>query len=404
MSDNGSGAVALDVISSLHEVDAAEWDACAGRENPFVQHRFLLALEDSGSAVRETGWLGQHLLLRDDDGTLKACAPVYLKNHSQGEYIFDFAWADALHRAGGQYYPKLQSAVPFSPVTGPRLLTPHADLKPVLARGLAQLAEQSGASSVHATFCRADELAAFEAAGFCRRLSHQYHWQNYGYRSFEGFLDELSARKRKAIRKERAAVGASGVKLKQLHGDDIRPEHWDAFWLFYQDTGARKWGTPYLTREFFEELHDSMRDEVLLVLGEADGQPVCGALNLIGENTLFGRYWGCSEAFKHLHFEACYYSAIDFAITHDLRCVEAGAQGHHKMQRGYLPALTWSAHYLCNQSFSDAVGNFVREEERVLRQELAEIDAADNPFRRDQDGQPLRSAALILPEHLSAQT
>ena len=376
------------VIDRIAAVPAAQWDACAnggpdGAENPFLRHAFLKALEDSGSVGRKAGWLPQHLILTDEAGALQAAVPMYVKGHSQGEYIFDHGWADAFERAGGQYYPKLQVAVPFTPVPGPRLLVRDgdADVRGALIGALRSVAEQSQMSSLHVTFCLEEEAAALGEAGFLHRIGVQYHFANPGYESFDDFLGALSSRKRKAIRKERAAIEDYGLTIRALSGADLKPEHWDAFFAFYMDTGDRKWGRPYLTRKFFDLLGESMADHVVLMLAEKDGQPVAGALNLRGSDCLYGRNWGCLEDYRFLHFELCYYQAIDYAIEHRLARVEAGAQGEHKIQRGYLPVETHSSHWIANSSFRAAVADFLERERRVIRQEIAGL-AEYSPFRK----------------------
>ncbi len=383
MPDGGENAI-IEVAQSLADVDRAAWDACAGPENPFVGHDFLNALEESGSVRRETGWLPQHLLLKDAGGGLVGAAPCYLKGHSMGEYIFDFAWADAYERAGGRYYPKLVAAVPFTPVTGPRLLT-RAAAEPetaaaALADGLRTLTDRHGVSSLHVNFLPADEAERLAAHGFLIRSGHQYHWHNDGYRDFEDFLGALSSRKRKAIRKERRRVAESGITVRALSGDDLRPEHWDIFYRFYVDTYDRKWGDPYLTRAFFDMLHQRMADRVVLVMAYEDDTPIAGALNLKGTEALFGRNWGCARTHKFLHFEVCYYQAIDYAIAHGLDRVEAGAQGEHKIQRGYLPVETRSAHYLPDPGFREAVARFL-EEERRYEGRVRDVLGTHTPFR-----------------------
>ncbi|MEQ8370660.1 MAG: GNAT family N-acetyltransferase, partial [Alphaproteobacteria bacterium] len=323
------------------------------------------------------------------EGRLIAAAPMYLKSHSQGEYVFDHGWAQAWEQAGGRYYPKLQAAVPFSPVPGPRLLTGGAidtpRLRQALAAAMMEVARRMDLSSVHVTFCREDEQAALVEAGFLPRLGMQYHWHNDGYETFDDFLGALNSRKRKAIRKERAAVVREGLIVRALNGDDIKPRHWDAFFHFYMDTSDRKWGYPYLTREFFARLGETMANQVVLIMAEDDGQPVAGALNLVGRDCLFGRNWGCIADFRFLHFEACYYQAIDYAIAHGLSRVEAGAQGQHKVQRGYLPVATHSAHWIRDEGFRQAVENFVRREERAMRHEMEAV-ATQSPFRQEGDG------------------
>jgi predicted N-acyltransferase len=376
------------VIDRIDAVPAAEWDAlsgngAAGPDNPFLRHAFLKALEDSGSVGRKTGWLPQHLILADESGALQAASPMYVKGHSQGEYIFDHGWADAFERAGGQYYPKLQVAVPFTPVPGPRLLTrgADADVREALIGALRSVAEQSQLSSLHVTFCTEEEAASMHEAGFLHRIGVQYHFENPGYESFDDFLGALASRKRKSIRKEREAIKEYGLTIQALSGHEITPRHWDAFFAFYMDTGDRKWGRPYLTRKFFDLIGTNMPDNVVLMFAERDGEPVAGALNLKGSDCLYGRNWGCLDEFKFLHFELCYYQAIDYAIQHKLARVEAGAQGEHKIQRGYLPVTTHSAHWIAERSFRAAVADYLERERRVIGQEIAGL-AEFSPFRK----------------------
>lgn len=381
---DGREPVTVKVLGSILDVDADEWDACAGDGDPFVGHAFLSALEGSGSAAISTGWMAQHLTIEDEAGRLLACAPLYLKDHSYGEYVFDWGWADAYQRAGGTYYPKLQSAVPFIPATGRRLLVrPGAppSLAGALASGMMQLAAQLGVSSVHVTFPTEAEWRDLGETGYLMRLGRQFHWENRGYENFDDFLATLTSRKRKAIRKERRAVAESGVDLMTLNGDTIEEHHWDAFYRFYLNTSDRKWGPNYLNRAFFSHLHETLRDRVVLIMAEADGQLVGGALNLLGADTLYGRNWGCSEDYKFLHFEACYYRAIEFAIEHRLKWVEAGAQGPHKIQRGYLPRATYSAHWIADPGFKKAVANFLDEERREVTHEMR-LYAAQSPYRQ----------------------
>ena len=381
----------IEIHDSLTQIDAPDWDACAcpeaaqgGRpDDPFTTHRFLLALEQSGSVGPGTGWQAQYMTVRAG-GQIIACAPLYAKSHSQGEYIFDFNWAQAYENAGGRYYPKLQIAVPFTPVTGRRFLTRpgHEDVgRAALVQGAVQMAERHGLSSLHITFCTEDEAEAGAAMGLMRRSSQQFHWMNGGYESFDGFLAQLSARKRKNIRKERRTAQDFGGEIEELTGDAIRPAHWDAFWQFYQDTGARKWGTPYLTRAFFDIAQDTLRDDILLVLALRDGRAVAGAMNLIGAHTLYGRYWGCIEDHPCLHFELCYYRAIEYAIAHGLDRVEAGAQGEHKLARGYLPVTTHSLHWLSDPGFAAAVAQYLEAEKHAVDQEI-DILTAYGPFRK----------------------
>ncbi len=382
---DGREPVSVKIVGSIFDIDAGEWDACAGSGDPFVSHAFLGALEASGSAAPESGWLAQHLAIEDETGRLLACAPLYLKDHSYGEYVFDWGWADAYQRAGGSYYPKLQSAVPFVPATGKRLLLrpdAPASLANALASGMMQLAARLGVSSVHVTFPTEDEWQGLGKAGYLLRLGRQFHWENRGYKTFDDFLATLTSRKRKAIRKERRTVAESGVAVKALNGDTIEEHHWDAFYRFYLNTTDRKWGPSYLNRAFFSHLHETLRDWVVLVMAEASGIPVGGALNLLGADTLYGRNWGCSEDYKFLHFEACYYRAIDFAIERGLKWVEAGAQGPHKIQRGYLPRPTYSAHWIADPGFKNAVARFLDEERREIAEEMR-LCAAQSPYRQE---------------------
>jgi len=368
------------LADGVRSIPAADWDACAGTGNPFVGHAFLAALEESGSVGGRSGWQPIPIVVDDSDGRPLAIAPAYAKAHSQGEYVFDHGWADAWTRAGGDYYPKLQIASPFSPVPGPRLLLRDPAHAPALLGALEAVVDRHGLSSAHATFVDADQVPAFEAAGWLIRQGTQFHWANRGYGSFDDFLGALASRKRKAIRKERAAA-VEGLTIRHLTGKAIEPRHWDAFWEFYQDTGARKWGQPYLTRPFFPLLGASLGDRVLLILAERDGVPIAGALNLIGDDALYGRYWGAIEEVPFLHFELCYYQAIDAAIARGLARVEAGAQGEHKLARGYEPVPTWSAHYLPDPNFRRAVADFLTREREGVAAE-ADYLAALTPFKR----------------------
>jgi predicted N-acyltransferase len=374
---------------SLAEISASDWDACAnpegGRpEDPFTTYRFLKALEDSGSVGGRSGWQPRYLVARAD-GQVIACAPMYAKGHSQGEYIFDFNWAQAYENAGGAYYPKLQIAVPFTPATGRRFLTRQgyeAMGMSALIQGAVQVASDNELSSLHITFCTEAEALAGAEMGLMSRVGQQFHWVNRDYADFDGFLADLSSRKRKNIRRERAEAQGFGGQILALTGNDIQPEHWDAFWRFYQDTGNRKWGTPYLTRAFFDCAQDTLRDDMLLVLAMNDGRPVAGALNFIGRETLFGRYWGSTEYYPSLHFELCYYQAIDYAIKNGLSRVEAGAQGEHKLARGYLPVATHSLHWIGDLAFRDAIARYLIAETRAVDEEI-EVLTAYGPFKRD---------------------
>jgi len=381
---DGDRALTIETVESIGAIEAADWDACAGADNPFVSHAFLHAVEASGSAAPDTGWGPRHLVARDAAGTLVGAVPMYLKGHSYGEYVFDHAWAEAYRRAGGRYYPKLQACVPFTPVPGPRLLArpgPDADaVRDALARTFAGLPQRMKVSSAHLTFCTQAEAETLEDAGCILRRGFQFHWENRDYRDFEAFLADLSHGRRKAIRRERRAVAEQGIELVPLTGADIRAEHWDAFFGFYIATSDRKWGSPYLTREFFDRLGAAMAGRVLLVLARKDGDWIAGALNLIGSDTLYGRNWGSNGEHPFLHFEACYYQALDFAIARGLKRVEAGAQGEHKLQRGYLPVPTWSAHVLREAGFTQAVRDFCRRETEAVEEHCAAL-AAEGPFK-----------------------
>ena len=387
---DGTIELAIRAVDTLAEIPAAEWDACAvpagGDGNPFVSHAFLSALETSGSVGRRSGWLPQYLLAETADGRLLGAVPLYVKSHSYGEYVFDHGWADAFERAGGAYYPKLQVAVPFTPAPGPRLLVRPGDAQAAIAdalcEALVELTRTNDFSSCHVTFCQEDEWHRLEAHGFLRRMGQQYHWTNQDYGSFDDFLAALSSRKRKAIRKERQAVVEAGLTMHALSGEQLEPRHWDAFYRFYMDTGSRKWGQPYLTRRFFDEIGRTMADQVVLVMAEnADGELVAGALNLRGRDTLFGRNWGCIEDYRFLHFEACYYQAIDYAIAHGLKRVEAGAQGEHKIQRGYLPVPVYSAHWIADPGFRRAVDDYLTRERPAIARQIEEL-ATYSPFRK----------------------
>ncbi|MFL6857606.1 MAG: GNAT family N-acetyltransferase [Allosphingosinicella sp.] len=360
--------------------EAAEWDACAGTGNPFLTHAFLSALEESGSATARTGWQPAPIAIDGEDGQPAAIAPAYVKSHSQGEYVFDHGWAQAWEQAGGDYYPKLQIAVPFTPVPGPRLLTCDPALAPPLIAAAEAVVEQNRLSSAHATFIAPEQVALFEAAGWLIRVDTQFHWSNPGYAGFEDFLGALSSRKRKAIRKERATA-LEGLTVQHLTGDAITEAHWDAFWAFYQDTGSRKWGRPYLTRPFFSLLGERMAERVLLVFALRDGRPIAGALNMIGADTLYGRYWGTVAEVPGLHFEICYYQAIEAAIARGLSRVEAGAQGAHKLARGYAPVPTYSAHFIPDPGFRRAVADFLEREREAVAMEIGAL-AERTPFRK----------------------
>lgn len=383
-------SIKVNLLNGMADIAAADWDRLCTPDlcttngqppvDPFTTHRFLLALDASQSTGRGTGWQTRPLVLQDGDRTL-AALPLYVKSNSQGEYIFDHGWAQAFENAGGDYYPKLQVAVPFTPATGARFLGPPEYRKPLLDAAIG-LTRSNGLSSLHITFCTGDEaqdLAQHE--GTLHRITQQFHWENKGYADFNGFLADLSSRKRKMIRKERETARASGLTIRALTGDQIQPAHWDAFWQFYQDTGSRKWGTPYLTRDFFHRAHATLRDDMLLVLAFDGSRAVAGALNFIGRHTLYGRYWGCIEDHPCLHFELCYYQAIDWAIAQGLSRVEAGAQGEHKLARGYLPTPVHSLHWIADPGFRAAVARYLDQERRAVDEEI-EVLTAYGPFRR----------------------
>lgn len=379
------------IIKSLREVEPKAWNGLLAKKplNPFLTHEFLSALETSKSACAETGWLGQHLLLETSDGELLGALPCYLKNHSQGEYVFDHGWADAFMRAGGEYYPKLQCSVPFTPATGPRFLVPECENKAVrfqaLAEGLKQLCERMSVSSAHITFMEKDEWQSAGELGFLQRNDQQFHWINHGYSSFEDFLAALSSRKRKNIKKERSgALEDNGITIDLLKGPDITERIWDRFFAFYTDTGSRKWGTPYLTREFFTEIGETLADRTLLIMARRNDEYIAGALNFIGDDCLYGRHWGCLEDHPFLHFEVCYYQAIEYAIEHKLLRVEAGAQGGHKLARGYVPVKTYSAHWITHAGFRDAVSDYLVHERREVDRHN-ELLADHAPFKKGKE-------------------
>ncbi len=375
------GDFTIRTADSVAALPADQWDALTDGGNPFVSHAFLALLEESGSVGGRSGWLPLPIVVQAPDGSLAGALPAYLKQHSQGEYVFDHSWADALHRAGGDYYPKLQISVPFTPATGSRILTRQAGLCGPLLHAAEEVCRANGLSSAHATFIEPDQIPLFEEAGWLIRDDLQFHWERRGYDSFDDFLAELSSRKRKDIRKERERA-QEGIDIRVLTGDDIRPEHWDAFWRFYQDTGMRKWGQPYLTRDAFTLMGERMADRIALVLAYMDGDPVAGALNFIGRDTLFGRYWGADIDKPFLHFELCYYQAIDLAIELGLERVEAGAQGGHKLARGYEPVRTVSAHFIAHRGFREAIADFLKRERAGISQDQILLDDR-TPFRKD---------------------
>lgn len=415
-SDDPSESFRIRIIDRLSDIPRAQWDALANpgwqlgpggalsespalesssqaKEsdsqetafNPFISHDFLSILEESGCVEARTGWLPQHLLLEGPNRAPVAALPCYLKTHSMGEYVFDHAWADAFHRAGGEYYPKLQCSVPFTPATGRRFLTGTSTRREAaisaLGAGLRELCRLRDASSGHITFLTKREWELLGEDGYLLRMDQQFHWANHNYSDFEAFLADLSSRKRKQIRKERRAALAPGITLDWVTGSDLTEAHWDAFFAFYMDTGSRKWGRPYLNRKFFSLLGERLADRVLLIIARREGRMIAGALNLIGSNTLFGRNWGCIEDHPFLHFEVCYYQAIDFAIAKGLDLVEAGAQGAHKLARGYLPTPTYSAHFITHPGFRQAVADYLEEERTAVAMESAAI-AEHSPFRK----------------------
>ncbi|MGP8231637.1 MAG: GNAT family N-acetyltransferase [Methylovirgula sp.] len=388
------------IAPTIREIDARQWDACANpdaeslsqaeaehqddRFNPFISHAFLAALEDSGAVGHSSGWLPAHVLVEDSAGGLLAAAPTYLKAHSMGEYVFDHAWADAYERAGLDYYPKLQVAVPFTPATGRRLLIAPGggdEARAALILGLRRWREQAQASSIHVTFPTEAEWLTLGEAGFLRRTGQQFHFVNQGYASFEDFLSDLASRKRKMIRRERKDALTDGITIETLTGADIGEAHWDTFFKFYIDTGARKWGRPYLNRRFFSEIGKSLGPHILLVMAKRGGRYIAGALNLIGRDALYGRYWGAIEEHPFLHFEVCYYQAIDYAITHKLKRVEAGAQGEHKLARGYAAVTTYSAHDIADARFAAAIDDYLTHERLAMDEQLAEY-AELAPFKK----------------------
>ena len=380
------------IASSLTQVPSADWNACAadagGHVDPFLDHAFFLSLEESRSAIRETGWLGHHMVLEDGSGTIQGILPCYMKSHSRGEYVFDAGWAEAYERAGGRYYPKLQASVPFTPATGRRLLVrpgPNAgQAQTALVQGAAQVTLKLGASSLHVTFCPTDEWELMGAAGYLQRTDTQFHFENEGYAAFEDFLGALSSRKRKVIRRERReALEGRGITIKWLTGKDLTEEVWDTFFAFYMDTGSRKWGRPYLTRDFFSRVGATMADRIALVMAFRDGAPIAGALNFIGRDALYGRQWGALDEVPFLHFELCYYQAIEFAISQGLSRVEAGAQGDHKIARGYMPSPVYSAHHIADPALREPVARYLDGERPAVEAEIAAMAADLSPFRKD---------------------
>ncbi len=375
----------LKVLRSIKEIAAHDWDALANPPgqpfNPFVTHAFLKALEDSGSAATRTGWQPVHLTLTQGEQVIGA-APAFAKTHSQGEYVFDYGWADAFERAGGSYYPKLQISAPFTPATGPRLLAGDDETRRGLLASAEALARSNGLSSVHITFQTEAEWKLCAEAGWLSRMDRQFHWTDRGYGDFAGFLASLNSDKRKNLRKERLKALAPGIEIEWVTGRELGEHHWDAFWQFYQDTGNRKWGSPYLTRKFFRLVSESMNEHILLVMAKREGRYIAGALNFIGGDTLFGRNWGCVEHHPFLHFEVCYYQAIDFALARGLKRVEAGAQGEHKLLRGYEPVATYSSHYITHPGLRSAVAQYLDRERAAIGRDIEALSEA-TPFRKD---------------------
>ncbi|MBY4630280.1 GNAT family N-acetyltransferase [Rhizobium croatiense] len=385
--------LSIRVERSFTAISPESWSRLSGASksgttiayNPFVSHAFLSSLEESGSATAETGWLGHHLLLETDRGDLIGALPGYLKNHSQGEYVFDHGWADAFERAGGRYYPKLQCSIPFTPATGPRLLVTEGlqrlPIQSAIAESLKEVVRRLGISSAHVTFVPDEEIGVFEMDGYLHRTDQQFHFINDGYANHEEFLETLTSRKRKALRKERRAALENGISIDWLTGSDLTERIWDQFFKFYMDTGGRKWGRPYLTRKFYSLIGERMADDILLVMAKRDGRYVAGAINFIGGETLYGRHWGCIEDHPFLHFEVCYHQAIDFALSKGLKRVEAGAQGEHKLARGYLPVTTHSAHYVAHAGLRRAIGDYLARERADVEQ-MGELLAEHSPFRK----------------------
>jgi len=393
-----TGNLTIRIEKSIAAISPQSWSRLSGASkeadplgtssvpyNPFLSHAFLSALEESGSATAKTGWHGQHLLLEDDKGKLIGAGPGYLKSHSQGEYVFDHGWADAFERAGGRYYPKLQCAVPFTPATGPRLLVASGFdremVQTTLAEGLQEVTRQLGISSAHVTFVPDDEVIAFEEAKYLHRTDKQFHFINDGYADHDAFLETLASRKRKALKKERRAALENGITIDWLTGKDLTEDIWDQFYTFYMDTGGRKWGRPYLTRAFYSLIGERMADDILLVMAKREGRYVAGAINFIGGDALYGRHWGCIEDHPFLHFEVCYHQAIDYALAHGLKRVEAGAQGEHKLARGYLPVTTHSMHYIAHPGLRSAIADYLKREREDVEY-MNEYLSEHSPFRK----------------------
>jgi predicted N-acyltransferase len=389
--NDAASPITVRVHTAIAEIPQAEWDACAGDVNPSVSYAFLSALEDSGSASPRTGWAPQHLSIVGPDGVVRGVVPLYAKSHSYGEYVFDYGWADAYERAGGRYYPKLISAVPFTPVPGPRLLLrpdAPAETRSHLIAALVELCNRRKLSSVHVTFPEEGDANALVEAGFLQRVGQQFHWTNDGYRDFDDYLAALTSRKRKAVRKERREAVADGLEIEVLTGGDLEPRHWDAFYRFYLATSDRKWGQAYLNRKFFGLIGERMPDHIVLVMARHGDKYVAGALNLLGKDAIYGRNWGSYGDYKFLHFECCYYQAIEFAIARGLKRVEAGAQGPHKLQRGYLPVPTYSAHWIPDPAFRRAVAQFLSREREMVERKIEYLAEEFSPFRRTETSSP----------------
>ena len=380
----------INILTSIRDVSTEAWDACIDGSYPFAKHAFLSALETSNSANADTGWLGQHIIMKNTHDQVIGAAPMYLKNHSYGEYVFDHAWANAFEQAGGRYYPKLQMSIPFTPAAGPRILLNRTailsgnlderEVYKTLLSACISRCEQVGASSLHVTFPNKYQAQMMQNCGLMLRKGIQYHWENEGYNNFDDFLNSLTSRKRKQIRRERKEASASGLHINILSGDEIKEHHWDAFFTFYRHTSGRKWGVPYLTREFFSLLCEKMSHQIVLIIVENGSRPIAGALNLKSDEILYGRYWGAIEFHKFLHFEVCYYQAIDYALASGLKSVEAGAQGEHKLIRGYLPCQTYSAHWIANTSFREAIQKYLEQETQNIGEEMSFLDSL-TPFK-----------------------
>ncbi len=388
--NEGGEPITLRVHSAIKEIPADQWDACAGDINPTVSHAFLNVLEESGSASARAGWAPQHLTFADASGRLIGAVPMYLKSHSYGEYVFDWGWADAYERSGGRYYPKLLCAVPFTPVPGPRLLVaPHApaETRSQLVLGMVELARQRKLSSLHVNFPEISDFEGFGEAGFLQRIGQQFHWSNNGYATFDDYLAALNSRKRKAVKKERREALGGGIEIELLTGSDLTERVWDAFYKLYLGTTDRKWGSSYLNRKFFSLLGERMPDKVVLFMARRGSDYIAGAFNILGSETIYGRNWGAHREYRFLHFECCYYQAIEFAIDRGLKRVEAGAQGPHKLQRGYLPVPTYSAHWIPDPGFRRAVAAFLDRERDMIEQKIEHL-AEYSPFRHTEGDEP----------------